>query len=149
MPKTVDISPEVRDVLARGEWAGWLYRLPEGQLPRPLYEAVDRVLRALGGKWSKAERGHMFSLDAKAAMVAALEQGHVVDQKRTLEQFGVYPLAPRIARGGIGAVWPESLFRNGCGALFTAQSASATSSRASSAMRSPSFLMSCRDWSGR
>lgn len=87
MIKKVDISPEVADVLRRGEWAGWLYRLPEGQLERPLYLAVDKVLRALGGQWHKGHRGHMFSSEAKTAMVAALEQGHVVDQKRTLEQF--------------------------------------------------------------
>lgn len=85
--KKVEISDDVADVLRRGEWFGWLYRLPEGQLARPLYEAVDKVLRALGGKWARAERGHMFGLDAKEAMVAALDQGHVVDQKKTLEQF--------------------------------------------------------------
>jgi predicted RNA methylase len=85
--KRVEISDEVADVLRRGEWAGWLYRLPAGQLDRRLYEAVDKVLRALGGKWNRGQRGHMFSLDAKAAMVAALDQGHVVDVKGSLEQF--------------------------------------------------------------
>lgn len=87
MVKKVEITPEVRDVLLRGKWAGWLYRLPEGQLERRLYEAVDKVLRALGGKWHRGHQGHMFGLDAKKAMEAALADGHVVDQKKTLEQF--------------------------------------------------------------
>lgn len=91
MQKTVEITPEVRDVLARGEWAGWLFRLPPGQLDRPLYEAVNKVLAALGGKWHRGHQGHMFSLDGKPALVEALRVGFAVDQKRTLEQFWTPP----------------------------------------------------------
>lgn len=87
MLKKVEITPEVRDVLVRGEWAGWLFRLPGERLERRLYEATDKVLRALGGKWHRGHSGHMFSLDAKKAMEEALAAGHVVDQKKTLEQF--------------------------------------------------------------
>jgi predicted RNA methylase len=87
MPKQVTITPEVRDILERGEWHGWLFKLPAGQLPRPLYEAENKVLVALGGKWHRGHQGHMFSLDAKPAMIEALQSGVAVDAKRTAEQF--------------------------------------------------------------
>lgn len=91
MPKQVKITPEVRAVLERGEWAGWLFKLNQPGLDRPLYEAVNKVLVALGGKWNRSHGGHMFSLDAKPAMVAALQSGLAIDQARTAEQFFTPP----------------------------------------------------------
>lgn len=85
--RTVDISDEVAKVLGAGSWEGTLYRLPPGQLDRKLYVAVDKVLIALGGKWSRSSRGHEFAADAQAELMAALESGGVVDRKRTLELF--------------------------------------------------------------
>lgn len=85
--KTVEIDAEVEAVLRGGEWKGWLFVLPPGQLDRALYVRVDKVLRALGGKWNRSHGGHMFGMDAKDQLVAALDQGSVVDQKKTLEQF--------------------------------------------------------------
>lgn len=88
MPKQVTISPEVRDVLQRGAWADeGTFHLPDGQLERPLYEATDKVLRALGGKWDRKARGHRFGADQRQALEDALNSGVAVDQKRTLEQF--------------------------------------------------------------
>lgn len=88
MPKQVEITPDVRDVLQRGAWAeGGTYHLPEGHLERPLYEACDKVLRALGGKWDRKARGHRFGADQRQALDDALADGVAVDQKRTLEQF--------------------------------------------------------------
>lgn len=107
MPKQVTISPEVADVLARGQWVGdILFKLPEGQLERPLYEATNKVLVALGGKWDRRERGHIFTLAARDAMEAALAAGVAVDQKRTLEQFFTPPeLAARVA--SLAQIEPE------------------------------------------
>jgi predicted RNA methylase len=88
MAKKVEITPEVRDVLTRGAWAEeGTFHLPDGQLARPLYEACDKVLRALGGKWDRKARGHRFAADARQAFNDALADGFAVDQKRTLEQF--------------------------------------------------------------
>lgn len=85
--KTVDISDEAAEVLRRGVWSGKVFMLPAGHLEKPLYAQVDKALRALGGKWHKGLRGHLFAQDAADAMRAALESGNVVDTKRTLEQF--------------------------------------------------------------
>lgn len=88
MPKQVQITPDVRAVLERGAWAeGGTFHLPDGHLERPLYEACDKVLRALGGKWDRKARGHRFAADKRQALDDALNSGVAVDQKRTLEQF--------------------------------------------------------------
>jgi predicted RNA methylase len=85
--RTVDISDEAAEVLGRGLWNGRVFMLPAGHLEKPLYAAVDKALRALGGKWTKGVRGHVFEQDAADSLKAALESGSIVDQKKTLEQF--------------------------------------------------------------
>lgn len=85
--KTVQIGDDAAEVLRRGKWNGSIFTLPPGELPRPLYEAIDKVLRALGGKWSRSLRAHTFTADQRAQLEAALAAGQAVDQKRTMEQF--------------------------------------------------------------
>jgi len=97
--RTVDIGDDVADVLRHSTWASpTVLQLPPGQLDRKLYEAVNKVLTALGGKWSRKVGGHEFSTDAAGDLAEALDRGGVVDQKRTLEQFFTPPhLARRMA----------------------------------------------------
>jgi predicted RNA methylase len=86
--KTIELSPEVRDVLARGSWEISVFHLPAEQLERPLYQAVDKALQALGGKWSRRHGGHLFSsTDAHSRLRNALQSGSILDRMRTLEQF--------------------------------------------------------------
>lgn len=87
MPKTIQISPEVEAVLARATVDGNMVKLPPGQLERPLYLEVNKVLKALGGKWNTAKYAHVFAGGIDGQLSAALQSGSVVDQKRTLEQF--------------------------------------------------------------
>lgn len=88
MPKQVEITADVRAVLERGDWpAPDIYALPPGKLDRPIYQAVDKVLTGLGGRWDRKAQGHRFARDARDAFEAALADGVAVDQKRTLEQF--------------------------------------------------------------
>lgn len=98
MTKTVEITPEVRDVLERGHWpAEDLFQLPDGQLDRKLYVDVDKVLKALGGKWNRGRQGHIFPGPAREKFDAAMKAGEAVDQKRTMEQFFTPPdLADRL-----------------------------------------------------
>ena len=86
--KTVTIAPETKEVLRRGHWDGPMFILPEGQLERPLYVACDKVLKALGGKWNRSAAAHVFK-DASGRKVLedALEEGELVDRKKTYEQF--------------------------------------------------------------
>jgi predicted RNA methylase len=101
----VTIPDDAADVLRRGTWEGPVFKLPPGQLDRKLYEAVDKALRALGGKWNRGKAGHVFDAAAEADLRGALDAGGVVDQKKTLEQFFTpAKLAKRLATVlGIGA----------------------------------------------
>ena len=90
MPKTVDLTPAARDVLARASIEPLWVFLPTGKLDPAVYKAVDNFLKALGGKWNRSQQGHHFpkGTDGVAAAIAA---GSAVDQKRTMEQFFTPP----------------------------------------------------------
>lgn len=85
--RTVDISDEAADVLRRATWDGPVLKLPAGQLDRPLYAAVDKAIKALGGKWNRGMQGHLFPASMVDELAAALDAGAIVDQKKTMEQF--------------------------------------------------------------
>jgi precorrin-6B methylase 2 len=91
MPKTVHISPRVREVLAASIISGTADRptlkLPEGQLDRLVYEATAKVLKALGGKWNRSAAGFIFDRPFEGELAGALSSGKAVDVKRGLEQF--------------------------------------------------------------
>lgn len=88
MPKTVSITPDVAAVLARCTTKGNVVFLPEGEkLDRKLYDAVNKVLVAIGGKWVRGTGGHVFADGLGEQLTDAIAAGSVVDQKRTLEQF--------------------------------------------------------------
>lgn len=52
--------------------------LPAGQLERKHYQAVDDVLKALGGKWNKKAKAHLFSEDPNPILEGAIECGEYV-----------------------------------------------------------------------
>ena len=95
MEKSVVISAAVRDVLERAVVEGAadrpVVKLPPGQLDRALYVDVDKVLKALGGKWDRRAGGHVFSRPVDGELAEALESGRAVDIKRTREQFFTPP----------------------------------------------------------
>jgi len=87
MARGIAIAPEVRAVLERSTVADNVVTLPAGQLDRALYAAVDKVLKALGGKWNRGTGGHMFAAGIGGELAEALGAGVVVDQKKAAEQF--------------------------------------------------------------
>lgn len=103
--KTVNIDDEVRDVLSRATIESRALILNDPEIERTLYLRVDKVLKALGGKWNGRERCHQFPEGALNQLKAALDgSAPIVDQKKTLEQFFTPPeLATRMAQmAGIG-----------------------------------------------
>lgn len=123
MPKQVEITPEVRDVLERGSWPDEaLFELPKGQLDRSLYQAVNKVLVALGGKWNRQRQGHAFTGDGKAKFDEAMSAGVAVDQKRTMEQFFTPPeIADRLVEMAMPSSRDEVLEPSaGAGAIIDA-----------------------------
>lgn len=91
MPARIEIAPEVAALLERGTWDDAVYQLPPGQLPRPLYQQVDKVLCALGGKWNRHRKGHVFTKEARCALADALREGAATDTKVLHQQYFTPP----------------------------------------------------------
>jgi predicted RNA methylase len=77
--KTLEISPEVRDILQRSSIKDNLLVLPPEQLERPLYEAVALVLRNAGAIWSKKSKGFLFAGNPAETLGLAMETGVIRD----------------------------------------------------------------------
>ena len=80
------LTDEVKDVLRRATVDGNVLYLPEGQLDRKVYEAVNKALTNAGGKW-KTRVGHVFPSDAGAKLAAMLDSGVSVDEKKRYQAF--------------------------------------------------------------
>jgi predicted RNA methylase len=80
------LSTEVKDVLSRSVINGNVLVLPEGQLDRKLYEAVNKALTSAGGKWKRGQ-GHIFPSDAAPKLAAMLGSGVSVDEKKRDQSF--------------------------------------------------------------
>jgi predicted RNA methylase len=87
------VEDAVVAILARCEVTDGLVVLPE-QLDRSHYDAVNKVLTALGGKWNRRRGGHVFpAAQPIADEVATIIDGKVL--KRTLT--GYVPTPPALA----------------------------------------------------
>jgi len=80
------LTDEVKDVLRRATVDGNVLFLPEGQLDRKLYEAVNKALTNAGGKW-KTRVGHVFPTAAAPKLAAMLGTGVSVDEKKRDQAF--------------------------------------------------------------
>lgn len=83
----VSIADDVRGVLQASDITGLALTLPTGQLDRALYTRVDKVLRAAGGKWNRAQKAHVFATDPREVLGLALETGAIEDVKKARQQF--------------------------------------------------------------
>ena len=81
------ISEEIINILARCKTEGNILYLPEGQLDRTTYNNVNKVLTALGGKWNRKEKGHVFDYDPEEALETVIMTGEIVDKKKLLQFF--------------------------------------------------------------
>jgi len=82
----VNISEDVEEVLRSAEVEGNTLKLV-GQLDRPLYTATNKVLVAIGGKWNKSARVHIFTKPVAGVLAEALDKGHAIDTKKQRNQF--------------------------------------------------------------
>lgn len=82
------VSDVVLDILAECRAEGNVVYLPDRQLDRQTYLAVNKALECLGGKWNRKEKGHVFSHGDPAEMLESLIlTGDVVDQKKVFQFF--------------------------------------------------------------
>lgn len=85
MPKAID--PEVLDVLRRCNFNGNDLLLPPETLERKLYLKTNKVVEALGGRWNRKQRAHVFPSDAAEICADAIVTGSYVDKKNEFDFF--------------------------------------------------------------
>ena len=81
------ISNEVTDVLANSKIDGQALHLPEGQLARKLYLAVNKVLMAIGGKWNRKLKTHVFDCYPEYKIEEILLTGEYTDVQKEYQFF--------------------------------------------------------------
>ncbi len=84
--KKVDVPDYLRNLIMSLRVEGNVVHIDQ-QLDRDTYVALNKVLGAMGGKWDRRARGHIFSGDPRKKIAEALEIGEVVDTKKTYEFF--------------------------------------------------------------
>ncbi len=87
MATTINVPPNVREVLARSTITADRLILPDEQLDRKLYEAVNKVIAAAGGRWDRRSRSHLFEHDPRPLLGLAHETGVVVHRQNVLQAF--------------------------------------------------------------
>lgn len=70
-----------------------------GQLDRKDYVEVNKVLEAMGGKWNKKEKAHLFDNDVAELIDDMFTTGEVVDKKKEL---GFFPTPDDLAKKIVG-----------------------------------------------
>ena len=80
------IDPIVLNVLRAAEVEGCALTLA-GQLDRDLYVKTNKVLEALGGKWNRKQKAHLFDGPAEERLEQVLETGQYVNARVELGLF--------------------------------------------------------------
>jgi hypothetical protein len=81
------ISNDVSDVLLNSTIEGNLLFLPVGDLDRKLYLSVNKVLDAIGGKWNRKQKAHIFSESPEQTLEEILLTGQFTDSKKEYQFF--------------------------------------------------------------
>jgi hypothetical protein len=81
------VSDAALAVLGSMEVNGYVATITAGQLPRDLYLEVNKALDALGGKWSRKHKGHLFEDDPRDAIDRVVLTGAFTDAKQEYQFF--------------------------------------------------------------
>jgi len=92
---TKQIAPEIVSILRELEIEGNVVKACPRQLDRPIYIALNKVLEALGGKWNKSKKGHVFADRDPATEIAAAVGDSQYQDEKTAFQF--FPTSPELA----------------------------------------------------
>lgn len=90
MKKISDVALQVLGRLSFNHVDGnTVATITDGQLDRKLYTEVNKVLEAVGGKWNRKLRGHLFPSDAavEEALDSVLHTGAIVDTKKLFQFY--------------------------------------------------------------
>lgn len=81
------ISDEILAILSKCEVEGNILFLPQEQLDRKTYLAVNKCLSNIGGKWNRKAKGHVFDHDPSDDLDSMLLTGETVDMKKVYQFF--------------------------------------------------------------
>ena len=95
----VEADTDALCTIEEGHAEGHLFFLPDRHLAREEYVAANKVLKALGGKWNRKQKAHVFDRDIEAEMQAVIESGSVYDKKKDLQ---IFETPPEVAQQMIG-----------------------------------------------
>ena len=98
--KIVKITPEVERILRRAQMSDSTLVLRE-QLDRKVYDEVNKVIVALGGKWNRGAKAHVFHRPFAEVLAEALDDGEVLDEKKT---YDVYETPDAVIERMLGCV---------------------------------------------
>lgn len=91
MATTKRLQPNVIDILRRARIEGNLLFLPAEQLDRLLYSKVNAALAALGGRWSRGQRAHVFDSDPAERIRQIIDDGAFTNLKQVYQFFETPP----------------------------------------------------------
>lgn len=80
------VSEKVLNILNAAEVDNGILRVKE-QLDRKDYLEVNKVLEAMGGKWSRKDKGHTFSENVEDLLDAMFATGEVTDKKKEFQFY--------------------------------------------------------------
>jgi predicted RNA methylase len=89
----MQVGQDILQILERSALEGPLLRLPDGQLDRSTYAAVNKVIEAAGGKWNRKAKAHVFDGDAIETIEPILLTG---EYTRTKQDFGQFDTPPGV-----------------------------------------------------
>ena len=81
------IDDTVRDILAECRVEGNVLYLPDRQLERAVYTAVNKVLTSMGGEWNRKAKGHTFEESPESALEEIVLSGEYTDSKKEFQFF--------------------------------------------------------------
>jgi SAM-dependent methyltransferase len=81
------IANEILNILAECKVEGNVVFLPGEQLDRKTYEAVNKCLSSIGGKWNRKAKGHVFDYEPAEALENLVSTGETEDMKKKFQFF--------------------------------------------------------------
>ena len=81
------ISDEILAILSKCKVEDNILFLPQGQLDRTTYLAVNKCLVNIGGRWNRKAKGHAFDHDPSDDLDSMLLTGETVDMKKIYQFF--------------------------------------------------------------
>jgi hypothetical protein len=104
--RAIAIEPDVREILGRAEVEGERLTLAD-QLDPKVYRRVDKVIKALGGRWDQRKACHLFGRPVAEVLEEALSGGKVFKNP-----LAYYPTPPAVIQRMIDVAfaggWPDA-----------------------------------------